>query len=165
MICKWCGKEFEPKTKRDRYCSRDCRRLQDNKYKNEYYIKKRAEQRKPTKVCTVCGKEFVPVTHNQMICSAECRKIVERERQRLYYRSVIQKPMKEATRIRKAERQAEKERQEQLIDDVYQPEYEARKLDGKVLHKAQMTVDEYNRTHGTNYSYGQYVHYVESRGV
>ncbi len=36
-------------------------------------------------------------------------------------------------------------------------------VDGKVLHKAQTIVDEYNRTHGTNYSYGQYVHFVESR--
>lgn len=44
-------------------------------------------------------------------------------------------------------------------------ETEHRVLDGKVLHKAEMTVDEYNRTHGTNYSYGQYVFYVESKGV
>jgi hypothetical protein len=85
----------------------------------------------------------------------------ERKRAKDYYWNV----RKKANLQTKLQRQAEKERQERLIDAVYQPETEARELDGKVLQKAEMTVDEYNRTHGTNYSYGQYVHYVESRGV
>ena len=163
MICKWCGKEFEPKTKRDKYCSPECRRLNDNDYKNKYYLKKRAEQRNPFRVCKVCGKEFIPVKYNQLICSDECRKVVAKQHCKDYYHSVRREQMQEETRRRQAKRKAEQERIDKIIDDTYQPETEARELDGKVLHKAQMTVEEYNRTHGTNYSYGQYVHYVESR--
>ena len=165
MICQWCGKEFEPKTKRDRYCSRECSRLRDNNYKKEYYREQRKKMQNPVRECRVCGKEFVPEVRNQLICSDECRKAKEREWRKEYYRSTIREQMQEETRIRKAKRKAEQERIERMIDDVYQPEVEERVLDGKVLHKAEMTVDEYNRTHGTNYSYGQYVHYVESRGV
>lgn len=80
-------------------------------------------------------------------------KAKERERAKKYYYSVGKKKRQEEAQRRKAE----KEQQKQLTI--------TRELDGKVLHKAEMTVDEYNRTHGTNYSYGQYVHYVESRGV
>lgn len=52
-ICKWCGKEFHPKSKRDEYC-----------YELHY------------KICEVCGKQFViDVRRHPEVktCSKECR--------------------------------------------------------------------------------------------
>lgn len=52
-ICKWCGNEFHPKSKRDVYC-----------YETHYQI------------CRVCGKQFViDVRKDQYVktCSSECR--------------------------------------------------------------------------------------------
>ena len=54
-ICKWCGKEFIPKTVRDEYC-------QDTHYQT----------------CVVCGKEFVIEPRKDKTvktCSKECRYI------------------------------------------------------------------------------------------
>ena len=155
--CQWCGKEFDAPNSKHRYCSDKCHKKKQYAYENEFYKKKRALQPKPIKVCMICGKEFERTKHNLKFCSDECRKEQAKRQSKKFHRQYKQE---EAQR-----RKAEKERIDIMIDDVYQPEYEERELDGKVLHKAEMTVDEYNRTHGTNYSYGQYVHYVESRGL
>jgi predicted nucleic acid-binding Zn ribbon protein len=178
-ICKWCGKEFDAPNSKVKYCSDYCRKKRQYAYEKEFYKNQRASRPKPVKVCMICGKEFSRTNENRKFCSDECRKeqarrqskkfyhqykqeeaeffAKERERAREYYLSVGKKRRQEEAQRRKAEQ----ERIDRMIDDVYQPEYEHRELDGKVLHKAEMTVDEYNRTHGTNYSYGQYVHYVE----
>jgi len=105
----------------------------------------------------ICGKEFERTNENRKFCSDECRKEQARRQSEKFYRQYTQIQRQEDAELKKSV--------QEMTDDVYQPEYEHRELDGKVLHKAEMTVDEYNRTHGTNYSYGQYVHYVESRGI
>ena len=99
-------------------------------------------------MCKICGKNFIPKVHNQVICGGEdCRKTNEMNNRKARTKANAEL-MKEHTKTKRA-----------------QIEVEAVQLDGKVLDRAEMTVDEYNRTHGTNYSYGQYVHYVESRGI
>lgn len=199
MICKECGKEFEPKTKRDVYCSKDCyassrkeqSRLNANRYYHQHkitqykickacgatfatkqggavtcandeckrnyramkarekYIKKReALPEKPPKQpceCAVCSRLFIPHKPNTKVCSEECREQFKKDYHKRYRQMAKLKPK----------------------DEFYlpKPKAETKPLDGKVLHRAEMTVDEYNRTHGTNYSYGQYVFYVESKGV
>lgn len=178
-ICKWCGKEFDAPNSKVKYCSDRCRKKKQNAYEREFYKKQRASQPKPVRVCMICGKEFERTNENRKFCSDECRKeqakrksyeynrqckelqrqeddFFTKEQSRKYYLAIGEKKRQEEALRRKAI--------DKIIDDTYQPEVETRELDGKVLHKAEMTVDEYNRTHGTNYSYGQYVHYVESRG-
>lgn len=187
-ICAWCGKEFEHKHPLKTYCSDLCAKLSHNQKCSKNQKRRLAMIPKKTRICIVCGKEFVPgrggalvcsqecreqyatsnrsqtqgcerigkhrlcvvcgkefeSRYNLKICSEECRKIRDRKKKRAFYESYKLRDKKE---------------KEQLV------EVEHRVLDGTVLDKAQMTVDEYNRTHGTNYSYGQYVFYVESKGV
>lgn len=199
MICKWCGKGFKPKTRRDKYCcvecSKEARKEQSRENANRYYQKhktisyttcvicgKKFEakqggaitcgwecrqkyhqiklhenyERKKTdsiQVCTICGKEFESKS-GWKVCGEECRIIRNRIKQREFYEKYKPIALKRA-----------KEKRERLKEEECVVEVERRPLDGKVLHRAEMTVDEYNRTHGTNYSYGQYVFYVESKGV
>jgi hypothetical protein len=156
MICKWCGKEFDAPNSKVKYCSDYCRKKKQYAYEKEFHKKRRASRPNPIKVCLICGKEFERTNENRKFCCDECRKEQARRQKAAFHRLYTQEQRKKDAELKKAI--------QKMTDDVYQPEYEARKLDGKVLHKAEMTVDEYNRTHGTNYSYGQYVHYVESRG-
>jgi len=63
LICKYCGKEFEAKSKSGRkpsFCSTKCRN------------KARYEPVRITKICPVCGKEFQAKPKVQLYCSSEC---------------------------------------------------------------------------------------------
>lgn len=145
-ICVVCGKEFESNYGA-KCCSDECREKNTQQWVHDYYeAKRKIKQRK----CVVCGKEFESRA-NMKVCGEECRTIRDEKRAKEFYEKY-----KAIAKQKKKERTA-RLKEEPLV------EVEHRKLDGKVLHKAQMTVDEYNRTHGTNYSYGQYVFYVESR--
>lgn len=147
-ICVVCGKEFKSNYGA-KCCSDECREKNTQQWVHDYYeAKRKIKQRK----CVVCGKEFESRA-NMKVCGEECRTIRDEKRAKEFYEKY-----KAIAKQKKKERTA-RLKEEPLV------EFEHRKLDGKVLHKAEMTVDEYNRTHGTNYSYGQYVHYVESKGV
>lgn len=81
MTCAYCGKEFETRMCRQRFCSEKCRL--------EYYNREDREKReKNAKVkivkCWRCGKEFVKKNGNQRYCSAECKGIVEKEQRTRY---------------------------------------------------------------------------------
>ena len=97
--------------------------------------------------CVVCGTEF-EAKGSLKVCSDKCREIRDKERQKQFWQS-----------YRAVYKQKKKEHVAKLKEQQ-QPMF-----DGKVLHRAEMTVDEYNKAHGTNYSYGQYVYYVESKGA
>lgn len=148
MICAWkyCNNEFQPKTHREKYCCKNCAKAAHSYRVNE----REKKDRKAAKVqrkCAVCPNMFYPTSGGTKTCSKECREIYYRDYHSKYYQNVYKK-------VRQGAKQ-----EEEIEYDL--PKVERKPLDGKVLHKAEMTVDEYNRTHGTNYSYGQYVHYVE----
>lgn len=62
-ICECCGREFEPKQMRSKYCSDQCRA-------KGWYKKHRGGV---TKTCKWCGKTFYAERRQQKYCSAECR--------------------------------------------------------------------------------------------
>ena len=145
--CVICGKEFEVHS-RTITCSMACRRKQQIQWYDDNVKDKRTPN---MRTCIVCGKEF-DSRNNAKVCSMECREIREKQVRKEFYQ-----------RYKKIGKKWSRDNSDKAKGEVCQVEVEHRKLDGKVLHRAEMTVDEYNRTHGTNYSYGQYVFYVESR--
>ena len=76
--CIICGKEFEPTTSRQVYCSYECR------YKS-WYGKKQEEREEVVSICAYCGKPFTKkyskqITHDQ--CAEHYRRKYYRERYR-----------------------------------------------------------------------------------
>lgn len=67
MKCKICGKEFEPVSKRNVYCSRKCyyKSVMERSRGGDYKTFK-------PKICMNCGKEFTPKTKYQIFCSHDC---------------------------------------------------------------------------------------------
>jgi len=65
--CKGCGKGFQPKNKKQKYCNDNCR---EEYYDRHYYGKVEV-----TKTCPNCGTKF-PTTmpKKQTYCSPDCRK-------------------------------------------------------------------------------------------
>ncbi len=88
------------------------------------------------RIYDVCKNKF-ETRNNSKVCSENCRTIRDEKRTKEFREKYKYLPKKPKVDVK------------------------LENLDSNVLHKAQMTVDEYNRTHGTNYSYGQYVHFVE----
>lgn len=88
--CKWCGKEFEAKDNRNKYCSYDCTQEHFNKYQREYKRKNPpiAKKKAPLneRVCQnpECGKIFYSSRYNKIYCSDECRKACRYEQQSSY---------------------------------------------------------------------------------
>ncbi len=148
-ICIVCGKEFKSNYGA-KCCSDECREKNTQRWVHDYYEAKRKIK---IRKCVVCGKEF-DTRANMKVCSEECRTIRDSQKAKEFYEKY-----KLIAKQKKKERTAKVKEENQLA------EVEHRKFDSKVLHKAQMTVDEYNRTHGTNYSYGMYVHYVENKYI
>ena len=189
--CAWCGKEFDAKHGKIKYCTPLCAKLAHNQRCTESN-KRRAEAGHPlqpkTRIGVICGTEFTVGRGGSICCSDECRAENGRRHSLEYYFAhkevkmrkceicgtefVAKGSMKvcgnECRQIRDKKKRQEYWGSYGTIAKQKKKEYEARLkeqqqpvLDGKVLHRAEMTVDEYNRTHGTNYSYGQYVHFVE----
>jgi hypothetical protein len=71
--CAGCGKEFIPKKKSNKSCSRSC----SSKYVASIYGKQRAEKRKNGSIfnCQYCNKEFYVIASRQdtaKFCSRRC---------------------------------------------------------------------------------------------
>jgi hypothetical protein len=193
-ICAWCGKEYTDPKKR-KYCSVMCAKSAHSKKCVESNKRREAAKNEPKekRICVICGKEFDVGRGNSICCSDKCRAENLRRHSMEYYWSHKEVKMrkcvicgtefvakgamkvcgKEECRV-KRDKQRQKEYWESYstIAKQKRKEYEAELkakqqslFDGKVLDRAEMTVDEYNKAHGTNYSYGQYVFYVESKGV
>ena len=60
--CEWCGKEFEAKSERAKYCCGNCK----NKHRND--------RNKIEKACLECGITFIDASqnHNLKFCSTSC---------------------------------------------------------------------------------------------
>lgn len=67
--CSICGKEFTTNSSNQKYCSVQCRNLNNNKYAHKYYDKHRT---KLIKICPVCGKEFYYSIKHHKYCSDDC---------------------------------------------------------------------------------------------
>jgi len=65
MNCARCGKPFEKKTSRQKYCSFVCY----NRAKSERWYRKNGRGKG---VCSKCLKEYTKSRHNQKYCSIEC---------------------------------------------------------------------------------------------
>ena len=59
-ICEYCGKEFEPKQQRSKYCSRLC----------QVYGCRSQEK---TSICQCCGREHIQKHGREKYCSDDCR--------------------------------------------------------------------------------------------
>lgn len=57
-ICEYCGEEFTPYKKTQKFCSKECAE---------------ASKKSQTKVCLNCNKEFIASYPRQKFCSDECR--------------------------------------------------------------------------------------------
>lgn len=88
LICRYCGKEFMPKTRGRKNTGFCCKHCADN-YRSA--VKRYGSlENKPVKmvpkdrtpkptVCHYCGKEFIPSEHYRGFCSDECRRKAERK--------------------------------------------------------------------------------------
>ena len=78
-ICKFCGKEFEAKDNRVKYCSEECLQEASTQYQREYrrnYVPLyKKEINTYYRVCPICGKEFSTSMYNKTYCSHECYKV------------------------------------------------------------------------------------------
>ena len=71
-VCKLCGKQFEPKDNRQKYCSKKCADNAQKSYIREY-CKHYKRTSGPTVVkCQYCGKEFIKNSKQRKYCSIEC---------------------------------------------------------------------------------------------
>lgn len=94
----------------------------------KYDKKKREGQKTKVRYCKICGDMINLATGRTKYCSVECAKIGEKNKRAEFY-------------LRLAEEKAEVE-----------------PLNAYVLDEAEREVETYNKTHGTNYSYGWYQH-------
>jgi hypothetical protein len=89
LPCKYCNKKFNPRNKRNIYCSIDCRYFSRMEIDREKYVANHAYFEE-ARTCIVCGKQFVAkgseMTRNKS-CSEECMA----ERRRSINRSCKQK--------------------------------------------------------------------------
>lgn len=73
MKCQYCGKEFEPKNMRQKYCSPRCGyEVLKEKSRARYTKKEKPEER----ICKYCGERFQPKLKKQVFCSCKCQKTV-----------------------------------------------------------------------------------------
>jgi len=91
MICKICGKEFEPPKKRGvkpSVCSHEC--FLKHKKQLDAAGRERARLRKNKNIigseyiCPVCGNSFIKTTSTQKYCGTECRRKHDHEADKAY---------------------------------------------------------------------------------
>ena len=74
-VCAICGKEFETKTANAKYCSAECKKVADKRWKEEHREEQNAKRRGLyLATCPVCGKRFTKTGNFKTYCSTECRR-------------------------------------------------------------------------------------------
>lgn len=151
--CEVCGKKLKARNKK--YCCAACRTKAQEERREELL---RAEKR----VCKFCGEEFTPDRHHSKYCSEECRtayyaknsaaNISERECP-ICHKMFVPKSDKGVYCSKKCR---------QRVGTYYgmyreKPEVDRAKKRQTDLRRAMSKISEYNKSHGTNYSYGQAV--------
>ena len=132
--CEYCGKEYVKTNPRSKYCSPECRHEVYKEGLRKYDKQKREglkSERPEHLYCVICGKEIDKNSPRSKHCSVECAKIGARLKSAERYRATL-KEKKEKT--------------------------EGQLLNAHVLDEAEREVGIYNKTHGTDYSYGWYQH-------
>ncbi len=71
ITCAFCGKEFEPTTYNNRFCSEQCKHLGHLRWERARYAAKRGPLK--TKICAFCGKEFLSRNSKKKYCSIKCQ--------------------------------------------------------------------------------------------
>ena len=90
--CKYCGKEFETKYSRKKYCSPECaKEVHKEQSRQSYKRNKKSENLYSMKKCKQCGNLFKPKHWRIQYCSDECRKEAKQELRRKWYRNKYQK--------------------------------------------------------------------------
>lgn len=99
--CGLCGKEYETKDKRSKYCSEPCRKEGKKLYVAELSRKRKEEtkERIGIRICPICGKDFEPPHYNNKTCGPECAK----ERHRLLKNEAIRAMKQEKAKKKKIE--------------------------------------------------------------
>jgi hypothetical protein len=69
-ICEYCGKEYNPKTIKSKYCSIECGLEANKKQHREQYI---SHETYYEKICTICGKKYISTDNKSKYCSIYCR--------------------------------------------------------------------------------------------
>ncbi len=120
------------------------------------------------KTCPVCAKEFESELIQTVYCSPECTKEMQRRRSREYYRAhrpppvcfMCGKALGEGRRVKycpecraKARRRAQRRCTGCLLPDNRIP---------RCLDEIADEVEQYNKAHGTSYSYGWYTYLKDS---
>lgn len=73
MICsnKECGKEFEPKTHNQKYCTDECCRIATNRRIMEKYYEKKAIKNGAARPCKKCGTQLSRYNSSTVCMSCE----------------------------------------------------------------------------------------------
>lgn len=98
-ICKCCGGEFTPTTKRQIFCCKEC---------SSYYHNHKRSPIRENKACVICGTVFMPRNSRQVTCGKpECVKKnehnVKAKRAYKYKRPAYEAQTKKKKRYSKAE--------------------------------------------------------------
>ena len=73
-VCVYCGKEFNPTSNRQKFCSVECRKDFNQREKEQLRQEERGEHYYRQRKCVICGELFWPNSSRQKLCSIECRK-------------------------------------------------------------------------------------------
>ena len=84
-VCEQCGKEFYPKSTRQRFCNTDCTKAHQQAEKEKKRFAEKVEHTFRQKVCKICGKPFWPSNGQEVLCSEECKAINRRQKQLAHY--------------------------------------------------------------------------------
>lgn len=77
--CAFCGEEFWPMMKFQKYCSKECGKRGYEQMDKERDPAEKESHKFYKRICEVCGKEFWPSGPNAQVCSHECRLQLDRD--------------------------------------------------------------------------------------
>lgn len=77
--CAFCGEEFWPTMKFQKYCSKECGKRGYEQMDKERDPAEKEGHKFYKRICEVCGKEFWPSGPNAQVCSHECRLQLDRD--------------------------------------------------------------------------------------
>jgi hypothetical protein len=79
---KECGKDFNPKTHNQKYCSDECCRTATNEKLKEQYYERKARLQGKKRICKSTGCTTIMSRYNEDKICAKCKASKEKEKQR-----------------------------------------------------------------------------------
>lgn len=80
--CIVCGITFEAINGHQKFCSEECRQIQNKTNKDKWRRENTNIGKMEQKVCIVCGKPFISARNNRKVCSEECRRAHRKQLQK-----------------------------------------------------------------------------------